>query len=226
MSNIIDISQLHFSFKEGRRIFAGIDLRVKPGEYVVITGKSGSGKTTLLRMIQMDIKPDSGKISVAGYDADSMSGRNMPKFRRKVGVVYQDFRLIKNMTVFDNVALALKIRGIPSKQIKARVIKTLFDVGLSHAAHLYPEEVSGGEKQRAAIARAIIGRPQVLLADEPTALLDNKTANEIFKILHRINVGGTTLVLASHIQAPFIKLSYRVLEVNNGNLIPVGVNED
>ena len=218
---MIEIRQLEFAFIKGKPIFSGVDLIIERGEFVVIKGPSGSGKTTLINIMQMDLLPDSGVVSIAGYSSNRIAKKVIPSFRRCLGVVRQDFRLVNNITVYENVALSLKVRGTPKKQIKERVFKILADVGISHAAHLHPEEISGGEKQRTAIARAIIGNPQLLLADEPAALLDDRAGAEIFELINKINSGGTTVVLASHIRSPFLKPSCRVVEIVDGNLEPL-----
>jgi len=215
---------MDFAFKPGRPVFSSVDLEVAPGEFVLVMGPSSSGKTTLLRLIQMELSPQSGNITVANYSSGRITRRHMPAFRRTLGVIHQDFRLVSTMTVYENVSLSLKVRGSSARRVKESVFRALAEIGLSAAAHLYPEELSGGEKQKTAIARALIGKPVLLLADEPTALLDARAGEEIIELLKTINIGGTTVVMASHSEITSWELPCRVIEINQCQLKTVRSN--
>lgn len=222
---MIKLQQVSFSFKKGKPVFVDVDLEIRRGEFVVVTGPSGSGKTTLIRLLQMELLPDSGVVSVGDYSSDRMNGSVFPHFKRRLGVIHQDFRLVQRLTVYENVALALRIRGLPEKEIKPQVLKTLREASVSHAVYLYPGELSGGEKQKVALARAIIGKPLVLLADEPTALMDQKAGEEILDLIRRINIGGTTVVMASHRNLGWDADSMKVMGLKDGIITPAVYDE-
>ncbi len=175
-----------------------IDVEIKQGEFLVISGPSGAGKTTLLRLIWMGDIPDSGIVEVTGFRSDRIRKRELPKLRRKIGIVFQDFRLLHSRTIFDNVALPLQVTGTGKRVIQKRVISLLARMGLSHRRNAFPHELSGGEQQRVAIARAMVAHPVILLADEPTGNLDPEVSREVVELLLEINRGGTTVVMATH----------------------------
>lgn len=175
-----------------------IDMEIKQGEFLVVSGPSGAGKTTLLRLIWMGDKPDSGFVEVAGFRCDRIKKRELPILRRKIGIVFQDFRLLYARTVFDNVALPLQVSGVNSRIVQKRVISLLARMGLSHRRNSYPHQLSGGEQQRVAIARAMVAHPVLLLADEPTGNLDPEVSRQVVELLLEINRGGTTVVMATH----------------------------
>jgi cell division transport system ATP-binding protein len=175
-----------------------IDMEIEQGEFLVLSGPSGAGKTTLLRLIWMKEKPDTGFVEVAGFHSDTTSRRELPRLRRKIGIVFQDFRLLHSRTVFDNVALPLQVTGAGSRVVQKRVIALLARMGLSHRRNSFPHELSGGEQQRVAIARAMVGHPVILLADEPTGNLDPEVSRQVVDLLLEINRGGTTVVMATH----------------------------
>lgn len=175
-----------------------IDIEIKQGEFIVISGPSGAGKTTLLRLIWMGDQADSGFVEVAGFRSDRIRKKELHKLRRKIGIVFQDFRLLYSRTVFENVALPLQVTGVNSRIIQKRVISLLARMGLSHRRNSLPHQLSGGEQQRVAIARAMVGHPVILLADEPTGNLDPVVSKEVVQLLLEINRGGTTVVMATH----------------------------
>lgn len=196
-----------------------IDLQIDRGEFVFIVGASGSGKSSCLRLILREDQPSSGKIHVAGQDLSKISSRKVPYFRRGVGTVFQDFRLLANKTVFDNVAFTLQVIGKSRGFIQEAVPDTLEMVGLSGKAKRFPHELSGGEQQRVAIARAIVNKPAILLADEPTGNLDPATSLGIMQLLKAINAAGTTIVMATH-EAAFVDImQQRVVELSQGIIV-------
>ncbi len=215
--------------KNGNLVLDRVTLHVEPKEFVVVVGQSGVGKTTLLRLITREEKPTSGKIVVGGIDYDKLKDKNIPMLRRKIGVVFQDFKLLPNKNVFENVAFALEIVGISSKEIKHTVPKVLDIVNLSGKEKRMPIELSGGERQRVAIARAIVRQPRILIADEPTGNLDPKHAWDVIRVLEKINKYGTTVLLTTHNQEIVNKLKRRVVTISNGRItsdknVLVGVN--
>ncbi|SPQ00441.1 transporter subunit: ATP-binding component of ABC superfamily [Candidatus Sulfobium mesophilum] len=192
---------------------------VDKGEMVFITGPSGSGKTTVLKLIYYAEQPDKGTISVAGWDTEKIKESDIPFLRRNVGVVFQDFRLLDNRNVFENVAVALRIRGVNEKEIRARVFETLKSVNLRHKADAYPLRLSGGEQQRVVISRAIVANPVVVLADEPTGNLDPVTAGSVMKTFKDIHAKGTTIVIATHNRELYKNSGKRVLRLDTGVLV-------
>jgi len=196
-----------------------ISLKVDPREFVIIIGPTGSGKTTLLRLLTREEKQSKGKIVVGGIDYDKLNDKDIPSLRRKIGVVFQDFKLLPNRTVYENVAFALEIVGIRNGEIKKTVPRVLEIVGLSEKTNVMPDQLSGGERQRVAIARAIVRQPKILIADEPTGNLDPKKAWEIVKILERINRYGTTVLLTTHNKEIVDKLKRRVVMIKNGKIV-------
>lgn len=194
-----------------------ITFEVEKGEMVFITGPSGSGKTTLLKLIYMAEKPDSGNISIAGWETDQIKPSSIPFLRRNIGVVFQDFRLLNNRNIFENIALALRIRGAGEKEIKTKVYEALKTVNLRHKSDSFPKSLSGGEQQRVVIARAIVGEPTVLLADEPTGNLDSDITAGIIRTFKDINAKGTTILMATHNRELYKHTGKRVLKLDMGN---------
>ncbi|MEW6108896.1 MAG: cell division ATP-binding protein FtsE [Nitrospirota bacterium] len=192
---------------------------IEKGEMVFFTGPSGSGKTTLLKLIYLAEKPDSGNISIAGWESGNFRESSIPYLRRNIGIVFQDFRLLGNKNVFENIAMALRIRGIGEKETKTRVYEALKTVNLRHKSDSFPQKLSGGEQQRVVIARAIIAEPTVLLADEPTGNLDPDTAIGIMRTFKDINAKGTTVVIATHNKELFRNTGRRVFRLDSGNLV-------
>lgn len=195
-----------------------ISLHVEPKEFVIIVGPSGAGKSTLFKLLTREEKPTSGKIIVGGMDYETLKDKDIPLLRRKIGVVFQDFKLLPNKTVFENVAFALEIAGISNQEIKHTVPKVLDVVGLKNKANNYPRELSGGERQRVAIARAIVRQPKILMADEPTGNLDPKHAWDVISVLEKINKFGTTVLLTTHNQDIVNKLRRRVVTIKDGHI--------
>ena len=198
------------------RALSGINLHIKPGEFVSIVGQSGTGKTTLVKTLIGEERADEGKIIIGGWDITDISQREIPVLRRQIGVIFQDFKLLPKKTLFENVAFAMQVcDGQPSK-IKKIVPHVMKIVGLEDKMQRYPQEVSGGEQQRAAIARALVHRPKILLADEPTGNLDSLNTNEIVELLLRINKFGTTVILVTHNREVVNRLKRRVITLDNG----------
>ena len=193
-----------------------ITLQIRPGEFVFLVGQTGSGKSTVLRLIYMDILPSRGAVFVGKHCSASIHPREIPFLRRELGVVFQDFKLLEDRSVYDNVAFTLHVTGIPSAEIKKKVLHTLGDVGLSHARNKMAHELSGGEQQRVAIARALANNPTFLLADEPTGNLDPGTSLKILMLLKDINMRGTAVVMATHNYEIVRKAKERILKIEDG----------
>jgi cell division transport system ATP-binding protein len=195
-----------------------VTMRLEDGEFLVVSGPSGAGKTTLLRLMWMDMFPDSGALEVAGFRADRITRGELPLLRRKLGIVFQDFRLLPDRTVYDNVALPLQVAGTAPRMIRRRVFEMLAEMGLSHRRISYPHELSGGEQQRIAIARAMVAHPEILLADEPTGNLDPRVSRMIVELLLEINRGGTAVVMATHDPRQIPEGAARMLFLDRGRL--------
>jgi cell division transport system ATP-binding protein len=196
-----------------------INLNIEQGEFVFLVGQSGSGKSSLLRLLLKEEKPSSGIVTVDGINVAKLPNRKVPAFRRTMGIVFQDFRLLPGKTVFDNVAFGMEVIGKSKKEIKQRIPALLELVGLEEKAHRLPSELSGGEQQRVALARAFVNRPKLLLADEPTGNLDPSTSVGIMKLLDRINRTGTTIVMATHDVAIVDQMRKRIVQMENGKII-------
>ncbi|OGW38255.1 MAG: cell division ATP-binding protein FtsE [Nitrospirae bacterium RBG_13_39_12] len=196
-----------------------ITFSIEKGEMAFVTGLSGSGKTTLLKLIYLAERPDEGTITVAGWEINKLRGKSIPILRRSVGVVFQDFRLLNNRNVYDNVALALRIRGMKDRELKSRVFDSLKIVNLRHRADSYPDALSGGEQQRIAIARAIVSEPAIILADEPTGNVDPDTSAGIIRTFKDINTRGATILIATHNRELFRNTGRRVLKLDKGNFV-------
>jgi len=202
-----------------RPALADVDVEIEKGEFVFLVGSSGSGKSTFLRLLLKEESPTSGKVYVAGKDLSRLSQWKVPALRRSIGTVFQDFRLLPNKTVFQNVAFALEVIGKPRQTIAQVVPEVLDLVGLEGKVQRMPDELSGGEQQRVAIARAFVNRPMILLADEPTGNLDPSTSVGIMKLLDRINRTGTTVVMATHDAAIVDSMRRRVVELSLGRVV-------
>jgi cell division transport system ATP-binding protein len=216
---MISFSHVYKTYPGAIHALRDVDLKIDKSEFVFITGPSGSGKTTLFRMLSAFDHATSGQVEVAGYNLSQMTAQEVPYFRRRIGVVFQDFRLLKDKTLFENVAMPLIIRGDRPQQVQKRVSDVLEQVGLSHRAHQYPEFVSGGEQQRTAIARAIIHQPGLLIADEPTGNLDPELTEEIMDLLERVCAQGTTVFVATHDHDMVARRKKRTLALRAGQII-------
>lgn len=194
-----------------------VSFSIERGEMVFITGPSGSGKSTLLKLIYLAEKPDEGNIKVAEWETNTLKESQIGLFRRSIGVVFQDFRLLTNRNIFENVALALRIRGVDEKELKARVFESLKIVNLRHKTDSYPQALSGGEQQRVSIARAIVSEPMIILADEPTGNVDPETSEDIMKTFKDINARGSTILIATHNRELFRHSGRRVFKLDFGN---------
>jgi cell division transport system ATP-binding protein len=216
---ILEVKSVTKSYGKGWTALSRVDFSLREGEFVFLVGSSGAGKSTLLSLITMEERPDSGKVAVAGFDSETIKNEEIPLLRRKIGVVFQDFRLLREMTAWENIAFALKVTGQPRKYIKKRVFELLSMVGLTHKAQSYPHELSGGEKQRIAVARALANNPLLLLADEPTGNLDPRATDELLELFFEINMQGTAVFMATHNTALIDLSPKRVLELENGVLV-------
>jgi len=196
-----------------------VNLHIKPGEFVSIVGQSGTGKTTLVKLLIGEEKPSNGKIIVGGWDITNIGPAAIPVLRRQIGVVFQDFKLLNKKTLLENAAFALQVCGQSLKKINSIVPQVMKIVGLEDKMNRYPQQVSGGEQQRAVIARALVHRPKILLADEPTGNLDSINADEIIEILQKINKFGTTVVLVTHNREIVNKLRRRVITIDHGLIV-------
>jgi cell division transport system ATP-binding protein len=209
-------------YAPGINALTDVSLQIDKGEFVFLTGPSGAGKTTFLKMIFREELPTEGQILVNGRNLTALPAARVPFLRRSVGVVFQDFKLIHRKTIFENIALALHVVGVPETEHKVRVLRMLRMVGLQHRIHAYPLQVSGGEQQRVAIARALINEPVLLLADEPTGNLDPELSGEILRLFREINAHGTTVVVATHDRELIRKFGRRVIHLEEGRLIETG----
>lgn len=196
-----------------------VSLHIEPHEFVFLVGKSGAGKSTLIKMITKEEQPDSGKIIIGGIDLDYIKKRHIPHYRRRLGVVFQDYKLLPMRTVYENVAFALEIAGMSNKEISRTVPKVLDLVGLGDKGHKFPTHLSGGEQQRVSIARSVARQPKILIADEPTGNLDKLTKQEIIELLQRINDFGTTIMVTTHDESIVNNLSKRVITLKDGRII-------
>lgn len=197
----------------------GVSFKIEPGEFVTLVGKSGAGKSTILKMIIGEEKPTKGKVLFVNKEVNKISYENLPWLRRQIGIIFQDFRLLPTKTAYENIAFAMEMNGKPKKEIEEVVPQVLDMVGLSDKQYNYPRELSGGEKQRIAIARAMVNHPAIIIADEPTGNLDPANTWEIIKILLKINELGTTVLLATHNKDIINHLGKRVISLENGRII-------
>ncbi len=206
------------TYKNGVNAVYNMNLDIKKGEFVFVIGASGSGKSTLIKMLYREERPTSGEIYLGGINVAKVKNNKVYKLRRKIGIVFQDFKLLPKLTTYENVAFALEIYGLPASEIKRKVLKALDLVGLKSRTKSYPDQLSGGEQQRVALARAIVNSPKLLICDEPTGNLDPDTSLEVMKVIEKINDLGTTVVMATHDREMVNKMKKRVILLDNGKL--------
>ncbi len=216
---MIDLENVTKAYSTGNHALNGVSLHIDKGEFVFIVGDSGSGKSTLIKLLLKELEPTSGTIKVNGINLNKMKQRSVPKYRRKIGVVFQDFRLLKDRNVYENIAFAQRVVITPTKNIRKNVPAMLSLVGLAEKYKSYPKQLSGGEQQRVALARALVNKPNILLADEPTGNLDPKNSKEIMKLLETISERGTTVVVVTHNQEIVDQMKKRVIAMHRGVII-------
>jgi cell division transport system ATP-binding protein len=216
---VISLRGVSLIYPNGTKALDGVDLDIEKGSFVFLVGHSGTGKSSLLRLLYREQLPTQGEVVVDGIRVDKLKRSRVPYLRRNVGVVFQDFKLLADKTVWENIAFALRVTGAPSKDVMRQVPRSLDLVGLSHKSRMFPSELSGGEQQRTAIARALVNNPKILLCDEPTGNLDPSNTTEIMELLLRINLKGTTVVVATHNQAVVDRMRRRVVRLEDGRVI-------
>ena len=220
---MIEFTDVVMSYSVGTQALKGISMQIEDGEFAYLVGPSGSGKSTIIKLITGELRPTSGTVHVNGYSLERIRKREIPYMRRTVGVVFQDFRLIESKTVYDNVAFAMRVVGADDKEIKERVPYVLQLVGLGDKLSRHPKELSGGEQQRLAIARALVNNPSTIIADEPTGNLDPAMAMEIMTLLQEINSLGTTMLVVTHAQELVEHFQKRVIAIDDGVLVSDGM---
>lgn len=219
---MIRLENVSKTYQQGVPALNDVNLHIEQGEFVFIMGKSGSGKSTLIKLLLKELEPTSGEITINGQKLSRITHKKVPNFRRNIGVVFQNFRLLQDRNVYENVAFALKVVEAPTKDIKKKVPMVLSMVGLAAKYKSLPRQLSGGEQQRVAIARALVGEPKILLADEPTGNLDNANAWEIMHLLEEINERGTTVVVVTHNSDIVKKMNKRVITIKKGVVVEDG----
>ena len=217
--DLIRMKNVKKTYKNGTTALYDLTLNIQKGEFVFIIGHTGCGKSTLVKMLYREERPDHGSINVGGIEVTKLRNGKVYKLRRKIGVVFQDFKLLPKLTVYENVAFALEIFGTPKKEIHEKVVKVLDLVGLKGKARNYPTELSGGEQQRVAIARAIVNGPKLLICDEPTGNLDPHTSMEIMKVLEEVNKMGTTIIMVTHDTDIVDTMKKRVILLDTGRIL-------
>ena len=220
---MIEFNNVVKSYTEGNQALRGVSMQIEDGEFAYLVGPSGSGKSTIIRLITGELRPTSGTVHVNGYSLERIRKKELPFMRRTVGVVFQDFRLIQDMTVYDNVAFAMRVGGAREKDIKERIPYVLELVGLENKSNRHPNTLSGGEQQRLAIARALVNNPSTIIADEPTGNLDPARSVEIMSLLQEINALGTTMLVVTHEQDLVERFQKRVIVINDGLIASDGM---
>jgi len=215
---MIQLTNVSKMYPNGARALVDVNLKIGKGEFVFLVGPSGAGKSSLIKLFFRDETPTRGQVQINSQNLVRMKEREVPYLRRSIGVIFQDFKLLPNKTVFENVAFALEVIGVSRNEVKVRTHATLELVGLADKENSFPQELSGGEQQRVCVARAVINNPALLLADEPTGNLDPDTAWEIMDLLYNINKRGTTVVMATHARAIVDKMQKRVIAIENGRV--------
>ena len=216
---MIRLTSVSKIYPNGVSALKDVSFHIPKGQFVFLTGHSGAGKSSILRLIIAEEKPSHGDVRVSGFPINKLAKKDVPRLRRKLGIVFQDFRLLEYRNVEENVGFALEVTGTRPDQIPSRVIRVLTQVGLASKAKVYPKELSGGEQQRVALARALVNDPAILIADEPTGNLDERATRSIFQLLKEINAGGTVVVMATHNLALVRDTSYRVIELKGGAVV-------
>jgi len=216
---MIELNDVKKEYSKGSLALNGVSVKIEQGEFVFVVGDSGSGKSTLIRLLLKELDPTSGSIIINGRNLNRMKHRHIPMYRRCVGVIFQDFRLLTDRNVYDNISFALRVTETPARVIKRKVPAALSLVGLAQKYKSYPEELSGGEQQRVAIARAIVNEPAILLADEPTGNLDPANTWDIMKLLEEANERGTTVVVVTHNQEIVNEMQKRVITMRRGVIV-------
>lgn len=216
---MIEMKDVHKTYDNGVTALNGITINIDQGEFVYIVGPSGAGKSTFIRLIYREETPTQGEIFIDDIELSKLKEKKIPFFRRQIGVIFQDFKLLPRLTVYENVAFALEVIEMPPDKIRERVMEVLDLVGLKHKARSYPSELSGGEQQRVSIARAIANYPKIIIADEPTGNLDPDTSWTIMRILEEINVRGTTVIMATHSKEIVNTVKKRVIAIENGMVV-------
>ena len=216
MLKMTDVSKV---YPGGSVALQDVNVHITPGEFVFVVGPSGAGKSTFIKMLFREVLPTTGSIFVNGVDILSLTPKEIPYLRRQLGIIFQDYRLLPDRTVYENVAFAMQVIETPHRKIKRRVLNVLDLVGLRHRANAYPNELSGGEQQRIAIARAIVNDPILVIADEPTGNLDPETSWDIMEIFKEINATGTTIVMATHDKEIVDAMGKRVIAIENGRIV-------
>ncbi len=216
---MVEFKNVSYTYPTGQTALQDVNLRIDDGEFAFVVGSSGAGKSTLIKLILRELTATQGEVSVNGYNLNKLKSRNIPKLRRTIGVVFQDFRLIPNLTVYDNVAFALRAIDAPTKYIRTRVPYVISLVGLATKAKSYPNDLSGGEQQRVALARALVNDPKLIIADEPTGNIDPERSYEIVDLLRGINGCGTTVLMVTH-QHDLVKYyGGRIININTGSIV-------
>ncbi len=216
---LIKVNNVQKTYKTGTVALYDVNISIQKGEFVFVIGASGSGKSTLIKMLYREEKPDKGSIIIGGINVAKLRNRKVYALRRKLGVVFQDFKLLSKLTVYENVAFAMEVLGYDKKEIHKRVMEVLDLVGLKSKVRQFPDQLSGGEQQRVVIARAIVNKPKLLICDEPTGNLDPDTSMEIMHVLEEINAMGTTIVMATHDSAIVDKMQKRVILLDHGKVV-------
>lgn len=214
---MLTFEDVYYSYND-HSILNGVNFEVDEGEMVYLIGKSGAGKSTIIQLIYMNILPQLGSVRFAEFDSSFIKPKDLPFLRRKIGIVFQEFRLLKDRTIYDNLSYVLEVTNTPGREIKKRINDALNDVGLAHRKTSFPYELSGGEQQRIAIARAIINDPLLIVADEPTGNLDPETSKEIVDVFQKINSRGTAVILATHNYDLLNNNSKRIIKIDNGKI--------
>ena len=216
----IEVKNCYKIYKNGVTALADLSLKIDKGEFVFIIGESGSGKSTFIKLLYREERPTKGMVNVGGVNIAKLRNGKVYKLRRKLGIVFQDFKLLPKLTVYENVAFALEIMGLSEKDIRPKVLEALEHVGLKEKVRSFPDQLSGGEQQRVCIARALVNNPKLLICDEPTGNLDPKTSKEIMAVLDKINKElGTTIVMATHDKEIVNRMKKRVIRIENGVLV-------